>query len=462
MQVTVLESQVYPGGSAGTFFHQGYLFDAGATLAGGFGLDGPHTRLAQMLALDWPVKLVDPAWVVHLPDKDITQWADPQLWQAERMRVFPDSEPFWQIQERLAREAWQITNRYFPWPPSGISDFFHLARAVRPSTIQAAQYAWRTVGSLLPQNASRDLRTFLDAQLLISAQTTSNNANALYGCAALDLPRRGVNYVLGGTGGLAKTLADWITSHGGKLIFRQKVVQIVKRGSRAVAVRTEKGAEFSGDLFVANLTPAGLDDVLSSRPHSPAKQRPNRSPSWGAFTLYLGLDAQGLPQNIPDHHQVVIDPSRPLGEANSIFLSLSDLQDTTRAPSRRRAATLSTHTDVRSWWELARRDPQEYARRKESFSERCLQAAERAVPGLRQAIRLCLPGTPLTFQAYTGRPLGLVGGYPQTSLFQVRSPATHLPNLWQVGDSIFPGQSTAGVTLGAMRTAQDILHRVSS
>ena len=36
MQVTVLEAHVYPGGSAGTFFHKGYLFDAGATLAGGF------------------------------------------------------------------------------------------------------------------------------------------------------------------------------------------------------------------------------------------------------------------------------------------------------------------------------------------------------------------------------------------------------------------------------------------
>src|SRR4051794_12907025 len=34
--VTVLEAHVYPGGCAGTFFHKGYRFDAGATLAGGF------------------------------------------------------------------------------------------------------------------------------------------------------------------------------------------------------------------------------------------------------------------------------------------------------------------------------------------------------------------------------------------------------------------------------------------
>jgi len=71
-------------------------------------------------------------------------------------------------------------------------------------------------------------------------------------------------------------------------------------------------------------------------------------------------------------------------------------------------------------------------------------------------VRLCLPGTPLTFQRFTHRPLGLVGGYPQTSLFNVRGPATGITNLWRVGDSIFPGQSTAGVTLGAIRTAQAV------
>ena len=36
LAVTVLEAHVYPGGCAGTFYHQGYHFDAGATLAGGF------------------------------------------------------------------------------------------------------------------------------------------------------------------------------------------------------------------------------------------------------------------------------------------------------------------------------------------------------------------------------------------------------------------------------------------
>ena len=50
-RVTVLEASTYPGGCAGTFFHKGYRFDAGATLAGGFDATGPHTRLAKILGL---------------------------------------------------------------------------------------------------------------------------------------------------------------------------------------------------------------------------------------------------------------------------------------------------------------------------------------------------------------------------------------------------------------------------
>jgi hypothetical protein len=50
----------------------------------------------------------------------------------------------------------------------------------------------------------------------------------------------------------------------------------------------------------------------------------------------------------------------------------------------------------------------------------------------------------------------MVGGFAQESLFAARGPATGLPSVWLVGDSIFPGQSTAGVTLGAMRVADQI------
>ncbi|MCA9968223.1 MAG: hypothetical protein KC423_28450, partial [Anaerolineales bacterium] len=80
--------------------------------------------------------------------------------------------------------------------------------------------------------------------------------------------------------------------------------------------------------------------------------------------------------------------------------------------------------------------------------------------GLSQAAVLCKPGTPVTFQFYTRRPGGMVGGFAQTSLFNGRGPSTGIPNLWLVGDSVFPGQSTAAVTLGGMRVATAVLQAI--
>ena len=457
-QVTVLEAHIYPGGSAGTFYHQKYRFDAGATLVGGFSPGGPHARIAEILGLEWPINPVDPAWVVHLPDgRTVTQWAKPQQWEYERRRTFPGSEQFWRLQEKLADISWDISSRAFPWPPRSGADLFTLAKAMRPKTLSATPFLTRSIGDLLPQTDPM-FRAFLDGQLLISAQTTSDNAGALYGSAALDLPRRGVNHVRGGIGSLAKALAEWIFSKGGKVIYRQRVNKIEICGRRATAIYTDKGMRIEADYILANVTPWALANLLGrSAPASLTMELSSREATWGAFTLYLGLDGALIPDGIPDHHQIIVDHTLPLGEGNSVFMSLSDKNDDERAPTGMRAATLSTHTAVDEWWRLRRQPSEdEYRERRNIYSERLIAAGETVIPGIRSAIRLKLPGTPVTFQYYTGRPLGMVGGFAQKSIFAARGPQTGIPNLWLVGDSIFPGQSTAGTTLGAMRVAVEV------
>ncbi|MGD2050304.1 MAG: NAD(P)/FAD-dependent oxidoreductase, partial [Chloroflexota bacterium] len=456
--VTVLEAHIYPGGSAGTFYHQKYRFDAGATLAGGFSPGGPHARLAQILDLEWPVRPADPAWLVHLPDgRTVTQWSDPARWREEWLSAFPDTGDFWRTQEMLADISWDISSRPFPWPPQKAGDFITLARALRPATVRALPYLFRNVGDLAPKSDPM-FSAFLDGQLLISAQTTADKADALYGSAALDLPRRGVNHVQGGIGSLAQTLADWIEANGGQVLYRQQVERVEVKDGRAVAIRTQKGLRLEGEAILANVTPWALVDLLGeAAPPQLRREVNHRQATWGAFTLYLGLDTSLLPEDLASHHQVIMDAGRPLGEGNSVFISLADLGDPSRGPEGKIPATLSTHTAIAPWWQLYHEDRDAYRQRRAEYVERMVDAAVRAIPGLNQAIELCLPGTPVTFDFYTRRPRGMVGGFPQTSLFSARGPKTGIPNLWLVGDSIFPGQSTAGVTLGAMRVATDVL-----
>ena len=169
--------------------------------------------------------------------------------------------------------------------------------------------------------------------------------------------------------------------------------------------------------------------------------------------VYVGLPTSAIPANTALHQQVIA--RRPLGEGNSVFLSLSPAWDEQRAPQGKRALTISTHTALTPWWQ-AFADPDTYQARKQTYLDNVLEIAERAIPGLRQSAELILPGTPITFQRFTRRAFGWVGGFPQTNLLQAWGPRLG-QNLWMVGDSIFPGQSVPAVALGGLRVAQALL-----
>ncbi len=335
-----------------------------------------------------------------------------------------------------------------------------------PQDLQIIPYALSSVRDWLRWNNLHDNQAFvrfLDAQLLISAQTTTDKVNALYGATALDLARQGVFHVEGGIGGIAHTLADKLTELGGEVIYRQRATRIDVLDGRVRGVYATKGKRgkdeifYPADFVIANTTPWDLNTLLGQHT-SPALQREatHRKLGWGAFVLHLGINAQAIPPGFPDHHQLIAQMSGPMGETRSIFISLSPTWDETRAPAGQRALTITTHTDVQQWWDLLQADEAAYHAQKDAYAQAIFTHMERIIPNFKDNLTLILPGTPVTYKFYTDRHLGMVGGFPQTSLFKARSPRTGIANLRLVGDSIFPGQSTAGVTLGALRVADDV------
>lgn len=457
VEVTVLEAQVYPGGCAATFFHQGYRFDSGATLAAGFYPGGPMERVALAAGIpEWNSRPADTAMVVHLPGGlSVPRRGGDARWE-EISRAFGQlGVDFFRWQEHTADALWQLAMRLPPWPPRSMGDLLSLAAtglpwlARHPSPTLVAD-AFQPVAAHLHRTDGA-LRLFVDGQLLISAQVASPRANALYGAAALDLPRRGVVHLAGGMGSIAETLAATVRQHGGKVLLHHEVTRIRADGKRAFIVETKRDGDFPADLVIANLTPWNAAELLGEGISTPLKHLPpHPRDGWGAFMVYVGLDGSALPPDLPLHHQVLT--RHPLGEGNSVFASLSPAWDAARAPAVHRALTLSTHTALDDWWHLYENDRPAYEAHKASLAEKTLEAAELALPGLRSAARLVMPGTPVTFQRFTRRKWGWVGGFPQTSLLRSLSPRL-AKNLWLVGDSIFPGQSTAAVALGGLRVA---------
>lgn len=466
LDVTVLEAQVYPGGCASSFFHQGYRFDTGATLAAGFYPDGPMEQVGRAAGINaWPVRSTESAMVVHLPGgAAVNRWSGETRWETYRSAFGERALDFFRWQERTADALWKLALRQPPWPPQTAGDYASVLRIGLAWAAGRAREdfahlpslgvdAFRPLASHL-NGLPEALRLFIDAQLLISAQATSESANALYGAAALDLPRRGVVHLQGGMGAIADTLADALRAHGGRLLCRQQVIGIRMERGQPAAVETKRGESFPADLVISNLTPWNTAELFEDRPVGALKGLPLQPDGWGAFMVYVGLDGAVVAEDFPLHHQVVV--RRPMGAGNTVFASLSPAWDGSRAPAGQRALTLSTHTTLREWRTLYEQDRPAYEARKAEMTERVLAVAETALPGLRDAARLVLPGTPVTFERFTRRKWGWVGGFPQTHLLRSLAPRLG-KHVWLVGDSIFPGQSTAAVALGGLRVAGMVL-----
>lgn len=475
VDVVVLEGHRAPGGCASSFQRTRpdgttYLFDVGATLFGGFQPGGAHAWVAQRLNVHFPMVPVEPAMQVWLPDRVVLRSGDTAHWQAERQALFPaqarQAERFWQHQEAIADIAWRFAARFPPLPPATPAELGHLALALRPELALLLPHVSRTVGHELRRYGLTDpaLRTFLDAQLLISAQVPANECAWLFGSVALDLPRQGLFYAEGGAWRIARTLADALLRDGGTIRYGTWVTDILVQKGRAVGVRTSSGETLFARQIVANLTLWDVATMLGAAAPVALRRTIRAIPDpWGAFTLYLGIDEAALPPGLGEHHQVVLDYARPLGEGNSAFLSLHPAYDTCRAPVGQRALTVSTHTRVQPWWAAQQQGRAAYTERKAQMSEQLLTAVERVLPTLRAHIRYQQSGTPVTFQRYTRRAQGLVGGLGQrpmqSGFASLGMHAARVPGLWLVGDTTFPGQSSAAVTQSGIRL-WDALRRV--
>jgi phytoene dehydrogenase-like protein len=312
----------------------------------------------------------------------------------------------------------------------------------------------RTVASIMPARSSQLLRSFVDAQLLITAQTDAARADLAYGATALDLAREGTFHLADGVSTISVGLARAVKRRGSDILYNHSVrqVQVARGAVRGVVL--DDGRRIACRRVVIALP---LHDAVQLAPElAPAyRRRLAAAPQhWGAFMVYVGLPPGVVPEDTPAHHQVLASYAAPLGEGNTTFLSFSGARERRRARSGGRAVTLSTHTDV-TRWERAASDGHEPSLRA-AYTAKLLAALDSIIPGASARADLIEPATPHTFARYTARHRGLVGGLPQTPAGATLGALSHhtpIAGLYLAGDETFPGQSTVGTTLSGLAAA---------
>ncbi|TFU26208.1 phytoene desaturase family protein [Thermus tengchongensis] len=422
LEVVVLEAHTYPGGLAGDFWHRGHRFSAGATLLSGFASGGPLALLEGLLGLRFPVEPYPegfPLMEVLLPKGRLLRPVGREA-EREAQRDFfgPKVLPFWRWQGERADRLKALAPR-LPWPPER-EEIPALLRLF-PELLPLLPDLFRRASRLAPEDS--DFRLFLRAQLLIAAQT--EDPYALYAALALDLPHLGPARVPGGVGGVARALAE-----GLGVRYRARATRLLLREGRAYGVEVAYGGRRRGEKEVVF-----GDFFLLNVPPEPLLGLPQRTPkdAWGAFALYGVLPFRVDP---PFYRQNARE--RPFA-----FLSLFP-------EGERTVFSLSLHTPLAPWEGL---EAEAYRALKAHWQERALALGEELLPGLREA-ELLFAATPRTYRRFAGR--AWVGGYPQTHPF--RFPRVRLfPNVFRVGEGVFPGQSVPAAALSGLRAARLIL-----
>ncbi|GFE69836.1 C-3',4' desaturase CrtD [Chroococcus sp. FPU101] len=470
-QVTIYDQAIVPGGCASTFKRKGFIFDVGATQVAGLEAGGIHHRIFSELEIELPdATYCDPACAVFLPNETepIRVWRDPIKWQAERQKQFPNSEPFWQLLAKLFQASWRFQSRDPVLPPRNFWDIWQLVQALRPDTLITVPFTLMTVGEALKLYglySDQRLKTFLDLQLKLYSQVSADETALLYAATALSVSQapQGLYHLKGSMQVLSDRLVTALEKYGGKLEMRHTVETIHTQQGKAigVTVRNQKNGKTwteEADQIVANVTVQNLVQMTENLSNLLYQKRVEKLPEpSGAFVIYLGVKREAIPENCPPHLQFLYDYDGPIGENNSLFVSVSQPNDG-RAPDGKATIIASSFTNTDSWWKGTK---EEYESLKQQYTQEAQERLSSYFNLTADTIIHQESATPLTFARYTARKNGIVGGIGQRiSTFGPFGIATRtrVKNLWLVGDSTHPGEGTAGVSYSALTVVRQIEH----
>lgn len=460
--VVLLEAHHQTGGCAGTFRRGPWTFDVGATQVAGLEVGGSHRRVFDRLEQPLPdATPLDPACVVDLGDgrPPVRLHRDPSAWQRERLQQFPGSDLFWSLCDQLHRGNWAFNSRLPPMPPRRPADLERILRALGPASLVNGVLLGATMADLLSWTVRGErlrLRQFLDLQLRLYSQLPADRTAALYGATTLAMGQSplGLWHLHGSMQRLSDTLEAGLRRWGGQLRLQTRVQRLRPEGrgwllelqgprGRAEALQVEQ--------VICTLPPQALPSLLGDRlPPSLGRRIQGFGDPSGAVVLYGAVDRKALPADGAAHHQLAGDDPGPL------FLSLSSEGDG-RAPEGQATLIASLFTPARPWFDL---DPGQVAEQKQALEASIVTAVQRGL-GLAPTAWLHRElATPRAFARWTGRPWGFVGGLGQSpdrfGPFGLahRSP---LPGLWLCGDSLHPGEGTAGVSQGAELVVRQLM-----
>jgi len=464
-KVTLIESHSQSGGCAGTFKRKNYVFDVGATQVAGLEKGGIHSKIFEFLQSPPPkATILDPSCVVDFGDgsRPVNIWYESKKWIQERNIQFPGSSKFWNLCYLIHQNNWKFASNNPVLPFNNLWDLTQFLNALSPTNLLTGILIKSSVFDLLRIcgcHKDERLIKFLNLQLKLYSQEDVYNTAALYGCTVLQMSQNphGLFHLNESMQALSKALEVSLVKTGVNILFNEKVNLInYDPKNKLWKVITKKGSKnfeyISQDVvytpppqsLIKNLdrNAEGFDKYLKKIESLP-------EPS-GALVFYSALSKDNL-KNVSSNHYQIVD-----GDLGSLFISLSEDGDG-RAPQGEITLIASIFSNINDWQGI---DKDLYLTKKDYFYKKISNVIEKRFQISPENWLHRELATPISFERWTNRPRGIVGGLGQNpDIFGIfgLSSRTPMRGLWLCGDSIYPGEGTAGVSQSALMVARQII-----
>lgn len=460
--VLVLEANYLPGGCCSSYWRKGYVFESGATTLMGFDAGQPLNLLEKELGLQLCKTELDPAMTVWIDGEAIARPKNREQWIEIAAQVFGEphkQRKFWEAALRLSDFVWQASGRNLHFPPQSPADYARLALNNSPLHFPKLRYAFTTTAQVLQRYGllrNECFVRFLNEQLLITAQSTIGQTPFLFAAPALCYTNYSNYNLPGGMIMLSAELMRIIGLHGGSVLLRKRVTGIHRKAS-VYEVVTQPGETYHARQVLSNLPVWNLPPVTHGHVQQYAQRHAQQlTDYWGAYTMGIAIKDE-FPPHLTLHHQIILPRGQqlPVCGSHSVFVSFSERGDTLRAPGGTRVLAISTHAqNPRQWFELNG----SYEAAKQTVAEAILKLLEEILPGFKRSnILYQTASTPVSWQQWTLRHEGTVGGLPQNMgrpIFSWLGARTPDPGFYLCGDTVYPGQGVPGVTLGGIIAAK--------
>ena len=450
----VFEAHGQLGGCAGFFSKKGFSFDVGATTLVDFVDGGVGGNFFNDINLEIPQgEYID--YIAWLPDREVILFRDFDKWHTERLEKLGSTEnhiKFWKLMDKVTKVFWNASRQNTKLPIRNLKDLLVTIKTIGIQNLYLLRYLNSTMLDILKIYKLENEKPLIGLlSMLIEDTVHSSIDKAPFINSALGTTIRGAG-LMRANGGM-KNFWSYLSNHyleiGGTIKKGNKVVNFQKE-NKSWTITSKKGI-FKAKKIISSL-PIDLTYQISPDSIKIKLQRyfsKNEKYQGSAIVVFLGVPELEVSDHSLTHHQILLDYDTKLGNGNNMFISISAKDDIISAPKGFRSVMLSTHCEISDWQNLSEI---EYETKKRNSGQHLIECAKKVYPNLAKNPVIYEIGTPLTYQKFTNRTNGSIGGFKQTlenSNFNAVPQDIGVQNFWLAGDNTWPGLGTvAGLISG--------------